>query len=260
MRYLIILLLLLFPITSNATLTGTDRGSGNHNSAAATLTVTPTSNFTANSFGVLCIALDNSGTAGNTLISPATASGSDGSTWTRRPNSLFDNGAASAGVEVVIYTSSSTSLTTAQNITITWTSSTPTAKAWVLHEVTTSAGFIASFRISDVNTGATTGTPTFSSNPTVNNGEMIIGMGGAESADTWVEDSDTTNGTWSTQQTSAVGSGNSGMSITSQRKVVTSTGTQTYNPTLTSADVMLAYIVLQEVSIFIPRRMVIIGE
>lgn len=256
---ILLLLILLIPISANATLTGTDRGSGNHNSASATLTVTPTSNFTASSFGVLCIALDNSGTAGNTLISPTTASGSDGSTWTIRPNSLFDNGAASAGVEVVIYTSNSTSLTTAQSITVTWTSTTPTAKAWTLTEVGKSAGNIIIVRTSNVNIGATTGTPTFASDPTVNSGEMIIGMGGAESANTWTGDSDTTNGSWSTQQSNAAGTGATGMSITTQRKIVTATGTQAYNPTLTSADVMLAYVILQEIPAFIPRRVVKIG-
>ncbi len=258
MNKLILILLLLFPISANAALTGTDRGSGNHNSASATLTVTPTSNFTASSFGVLCIALDNSGSAGSTLISPTTASGSDGSTWTKRPNSLFDNGAASAGVEIVIYTSSSTSLTTAQSITVTWSSTTPTAKAWTLTEVAAATGKIISFRTSDVNTGATTGTPTFSSNPTVNDGEMIIGAGGAESANTWTGDSDTTNGSWSSQQSNAAGTGTSGMSITTQRKIVNATGTQTYNPTLTSADVILAYIILTEVSPSGLRRVVII--
>lgn len=259
MKKLILVLFLLFPTYSYAALTGTDRGSGNNNTAGASLTVTPTSNFTTSSFGVLCIALDNSGAAGNNLISPATASGGDGSTWTRGPNSLFDNGAASAGVEVVIYTSNNTSLTTAQSITITWSSTTPTAKSWVLHEVTAGAGKIISTRIGDIGTGATTGSPVFASNPSVNNGEMIIGMGGSESSDTWSPDSDTTNGSWSTHQHNVAGSGTTGMAITSQRKIVSATGTQTYNPTLTSADVILAYIVLQELNAGGLRRVVIIG-
>lgn len=259
MKKLILILFLLFPAYSKAALTGTDRGSGNNNTAGASLTVTPTSNFTSNSYGVLCIALDNSGTAGNTLISPASVSGSDGSTWTRRPNSLFDNGAASAGVEVVIYTSNATSLTTAQSITVTWTSTTPTAKAWVLHEVTAGVGKIVSFRVSDVGIGATTASPAFTTNPSVNNGEIIIGMGGSESSDTWTGDSDTTNGSWSTQQHNVAGSGTTGMSITSQRKVVNATGTQTYSPTLTSADTMLAYVILQEIPSGMIQRVVIIG-
>lgn len=258
MKTIILFLLLIFPISINATLTRTDRGSGNHNSASGTLTVTPTSNFTSSSFGVLIIALDNSGAAGNTLISPATASGADGSTWTKRPNALFDNGAASAGVEIAFYTSNSVSLTTAQSITVTWSSTTPTAKSWTLHEVTASAGKLVSYVTGATTAGGTTGSPTITSS-SITSGDLIIGGGASESSNTWAGDADSTNGTWSTQQTNVAGSGTSGMSTTSQGKIVTGTATQTYNPTLTSADVIIGWIQLTEVSASMPRRIVIIG-
>ena len=253
------LIIIGFASSINATITGTDRGTGNHNSASGTLTCTPTSNFTAGSFGVLVIAMDNSGSAGNTPIAPATASGSDGSTWTRRLDAVFDNGAASAGAEIVIFTSNTTSLTTGQSVTVTWTATTPTAKAYGFHEFTTNAaGKIIQFIAGSASNtaGGTTGTPT-SPATNVNNGNVFIGGGAAESANTWTGDADTSNGNSSTQRTNAAGSGTTGMSLTTQRKIVSATANQTYNPTLTSVDVILGWIQLPEVSAFMPRRMVI---
>lgn len=258
MKIVLLILLILFPISINATITGTDRGSGNNNTGSGSLSITPTSNFTANSFGVLCVAVDNSGAAGSNTISPATASDTVGNTWTRRQNNLFDNGAASAGVEIAIYTAPISSLTTGGTITVTWTSTSPTAKAWTLIEFTPSAGKLINYVTGAIGTGSTTGTPTITSG-SITSGDVIIGMGGAESADTWTGDADSSNGSWSTHQHNAAGTGATGMSITSQQKIVTGTATQTYNPTLTSADVILGWIQLTEVSAFIPRRVVIIG-
>jgi hypothetical protein len=42
------------------------------------------------------------------------------------------------------------------------------------------------------------------------------------------------------------------MAITTQGKVVNATATQTYNPTLTSADCILAWIAVEEVAAFTP--------
>lgn len=256
MKRLIIILFLLFPTSLKAAITGTDRGSGNNNISSGSLSVTPTSNFTSNSFGVLCIALDNSGTAGANTISPATATDSAGNTWTLRQNNLFDNGAASAGVEIAIYTAKISSLTTAQSITVTWTSTTPTAKVWTLNEFTAGTGKLINYVTGAIGTGSTTGTPTITSG-SLNNGDAIVGMGGAESSDTWAGDADTTNGSWSTHQHNVAGSGATGMSITSQRKIVSSSGSQTYNPTLTSVDVILGWIQLAEINASMPRRVVI---
>jgi hypothetical protein len=63
------------------------------------------------------------------------------------------------------------------------------------------------------------------------------------------QDGDTTNGTWSTQQT-ATSTGDAtatGLSIFSQRKIVTATATQTYNPTMgDSNDMCLGWIELNQ--------------
>lgn len=247
-QLLVIIAILLFASPAQAAFTRTARGSGNHNTGATTLVITPASNFTANSFGVLCVAVDNAGASGSTAIAPATVTDSASNVWTLRQSSIYDPGAASAGVETAIYTAPVATLTTGGNITITWGGSTsPVAKAWTLDEFTVAAGKVAQFVTSGVGTGAASGTPTVTTG-SITNADAVIGAGGAESANTWAGDADTTNGSWSTHQSNAAGTGNSGMSITSQTKIVTATATQTYNPTLTSADQILAWVQIREVT------------
>lgn len=235
--------LLLFASQAHAALTVSSRGTGGNNTGATGLTVTPGSNFTAGSLGVLVIALDNSGSAGANTVSPATATDSASGTWTRQQNGLFDNGAASAGAEVSVYTIPSTSLTTAGSITVTFSNSV-TAKAWALWEVTADAGKIATYLTGGVGTGAT-------SNPTVTtssitSGDAVIGVTAAEaSAASITGDADTTNGTWSTAQTAGFGSGTSGMTVSSQSKVTTATAAQTYNTTV-AGDSIAAWVSVGE--------------
>lgn len=226
-------------------LTGTNRGSGNHNTAATSFTITPASNFAAGSHAVLCVAYDNSGASGADPFS--SISDSVGNTWISRQAALYDPGAASAGATLRIFTSPmlTGALTTSNTITVNFGANSTTAKSWVLHEVTCATGSIVRYVTGNVNAGAGTGTPTVTTT-SITNGNMVVGAGAAESASTWTQDGDTTNGSWSAQQANAAGTGTSGMSVTSQRKIVSASGTQTYNPTLTSADVILAWIELTE--------------
>jgi hypothetical protein len=228
-------------------LTGTDRGSGNNNVAGTSLVVTPVSNYAASSFAVLVGAYDNSGANGADPFSSIVDS--VGNTWTSRQAALFDPGAASAGVTLRMFTSDMTvsTLTTANNITISFGANSTTAKAWVLHEITSNVvGATISYVQGNVGAGVTSAAPTITT-ASITIGNAVIGAGAAESANTWAGDADTTNGNWSTQQSNAAGTGAAGMSVTSQRKIVTASATQTYNPTLTSADCILAWIELTEI-------------
>lgn len=227
-------------------LTGTDRGSGNHNTAATSVAISPTSNCTAGAMIVLCLAYDNAGSGGADPYS--SISDGLGNTWTPQVAGLYDPGAASAGVTERIFTTTQNAGTilTSTVITVSFGSSTPTAKSWVIHEVSSNAtGGSVTIGSSATLPGAATGTPTITTS-SLTSGDMVIGMGAAESGDTWAGDADTTNGSWSTHQHNAAGTGATGMSITSQRKIVTATATQTYNPTLTSADCMLAWLQIIE--------------
>lgn len=250
LKALMLLLVCVLPV--RASLTGADRGTGG-STGASTVTVTPGSNYTANSYGVLALAFDNAGSAGSAIIAPASATDSIGNVWTLQLDVLFDNGAASAGMEVAFYTATISSFPTTASLTITWTAGSPVAR-YALHEVTSTLGGVK--LVTAVGgSGATTGTPTVTTS-SITNGDMVIGVVGLEGTDTFAGDADTTNGSWSTHQHSGAGSGTSAVSITSQRKVVTATATQTYNPTNTSGDTMIGWISVTETGVGMGRRII----
>jgi hypothetical protein len=235
-------------VSARAAVTVTARGTSGNNTGATTLAITPGSNLAAGSMGVLVVACDNAGNG--TTIHPTSFTDSVGNTWTQRLNALYDPVGANAGVDVGFYTAHlSVAVTTSNNITITWAGgNSVTAKAYALWEVTpTSASFVLSYITGAAGTGAASASPTVTTG-SITSGDVVIAGGGAESASTWSGDADSTNGSWSTQQTAAGGTGNTGMSVTSQYKVVTGTATQQYDPTLTSADQIIGWIQLREVA------------
>lgn len=241
----LLLLLCLIPALASATMTVTDRGTGGNNSSATTITVTPGSNLARNSWGVIAIALDNAGTSGASTICAASMIDSVGNIWVRQLDVLFDNGAASAGVEIAIYTGQlATAFTTSNTVVVTFSSSV-VAKAWAMFEVVPTAGKNVYISSGGSAAGSTTGTPTVTSG-SIATGDVIIGLCGAESADTFAGDADTLNGSWSTHQHAGFGTSTSGMSMTAQSKVVTSAGQQVYNPTLTSVDTKIGWMSLTE--------------
>lgn len=228
-------------------LTGTNRGTGGNTTAGTNITITPASNFSSSTMAVLAIAYDNSGGGGADPYSSITDS--VGNTWTPRINVLNDPGAASAGSTLRIFTSNmTTALTTANTITVSFSSST-TAKSWTLSEIAAGTNFIVEYVTGASATGTST-TPTITSS-SITSGNLILGAMGNEGNATITADSDTTNGTWSTQQTINNGTGTSGMQIASQYKVTTGTGTQTYNLTLSaSGDWCIGWIEVREASLF----------
>lgn len=226
--------------------TPVSRGTGNNNVAGTSLVITPASNFTAGSHAILCVAYDNSGASGADPY--ASISDSVGNNWISRQAALYDPGAASAGITLrIFHCPLTTALTTAHSITVSFGANSTTAKAWVLMEATVSAGSILRYITGGVNTGAASAAPTVTTG-SITSGDLVIGAGAAESADTWAGDADTTNGSWTTHLHNAAGTGTSGASVTAQGKVATGTGTQTYNPTLTSADCILAWAQFREVA------------
>lgn len=233
-------------------ITGASRGQNSNNTAGTSFTFQPASNFAANSWAVLVMAYDNAGSAGADPFSSITDS--LGNTWTSRIRALYDPGAASAGATLAIVSTDMSvgTLTTAAFITASFTNNT-TAKAWALHEIIpTDSTKRINFVTSNNATGSSTATPTVTTVSSITNGNMIIGGGAAESTNLWVGDADTTNGTWSTHQSASVGTGTSGMAVTTQRKVVTATATQTYNPTKTATDGILAWAEFTEIDAFTP--------
>lgn len=246
LKALLVLLLCAWP--TQAAITVQSRGTGGNTTGASTLTITPTSNLAAGSMGVIVLALDNSGAAGNATTCNASMADSVGNTWTERLDVLFDNGAASAGIELCIYTGElTTAFTTANNVVVGFGTS-PAAKSWTLTEIVPTAGFVPSFVTGAGGTGATSGTPTVTTS-SITSGNVVVGGGAAEATLAWTGDADTTNGSWTNEQEIGNGTGTSGAAVTSQTKVVTATATQTYNPTLTSADQIIGWIEVTEVAI-----------
>ena len=228
-------------------LSGTDRGTGTHNTAALSFTLSPGSNFTAGAMAVLCLSVDNADSSG-AAHSTFTVTDTLGNTWTRRTSPLYDPGSAAAGVEGAAFTSPQNggTLQTGTVITVTFDANT-TAKVWTLMEVVGSVGTPA-YKNQGVGTGSATAAPTVTT-ASIPSGQMVIGLICNEygTAQTPTGDSDTTNGSWSTMQTAEVGTTAAGQTIITQRKVVTATATQTYNPTLgTSSDCKPAWISIGE--------------
>ena len=231
-------------------LVGNNRGTGGNNTAATTIDIVPQQNFSSNTLAVLALAYDNSGGGGADPYSSITDNA--GNTWTSRLNRLNDPGAASAGSTLRIFTSFVSSLLTTNTITVSFNSST-TAKSFTLTEFSSNTpDFIAGFLSAGTPATGTSTTPTAAA-LSMTSGDAIFGAMANEGNATITADTDTTNGSWSTQQTQNNGTGTSGMQVASQFKIVNATGNQTYNLTLSaSGDWVIGAIRIREVANFIP--------
>jgi hypothetical protein len=233
-------------------LTVTSRGGGATTTGTTTASITGRSaTLAAGSLGVLCIALDNAGSGGATAAAPTTATDSKGNVWTRQADGIYDPGAASAGIEGAIYTAPIvTAFLTTDTLTLTWIAGvTVAAKAWTWYEVIPSAGNYAEFSSGTfgAGAGAANGQITTVSIPV---GDAVIAGYFSENVAAVTGDSDSTNGSWTAQQTQTVGSTTSGVRIATQQKVQTTTpSTQSYDVTVSSQDRIVGYIVVHEAAL-----------
>jgi hypothetical protein len=230
-------------------LTVTSRGTGTHNTGATTLVPGGrTATLASGSMGVMAIALDNAGAAGAATAAPASWTDAKGNVWTRRINALYDNGAASAGIEMAFYTAPITvALLTTDAGTITWDGAvSPVPKAWTWYEVIPGAGNTVSYSTGGTIAGATAANAQVVT-ASVPVGDAVIAGYFSEGVGAVTGDSDSTNGSWTAQQTATVGSGTSGVRIATQQKVQTTTAsTQSYDVTVASQDRIAGYIMLHE--------------
>ena len=227
----------------------TARGTSGHNTSATSFTLSPSGNFAAGSWAVLCLAVDNSEAAG-VAHTTLTVTDSLGNTWTRRQSPLRTAAGQNFGVEGAIFTTpmAGGTLQSSTVITVTFGVNT-TAKAWTLWEVVP-GGTLSYVTGGNDAPGANTTTPTVTTG-SITSGDVVIAACFNErgTAANITADGDSSNGAWSSAQATSVGTSgsNTGQNISSQYKVTTGTGTQTYNPTLVeSSDVILAYIVLND--------------
>lgn len=231
-------------------LTVTSRGTGTHNTGATTLVPGGrTATLAALSMGCLLIALDNAGAAGAATCAPSSWTDAKGNVWTRRQNALYDNGAASAGIEMAIYTAPITvALLTTDLGTITWDGAvSPVAKAWTWYEVIPSGANTVAYSTGGTIAGATAANATVGTT-SVLVGDAVIAGYFAENVAAVTGDADATNGSWTAQQTATIGSTTSGVRIATQQKVQTTTAsTQSYDATVASQDRIAGYVMLHEV-------------
>lgn len=214
--------------------------------SSATLTCAAGAPVAVNDMIVVVVSADNNGSSGALSLS-ATMTDTLGNTYTNRQRGNYDPGSAAAGVSLGLWTAEVTKPGT-PTITSNYSPNT-TAKVMLVYIVTASGGFKPVYSNSAVGAGATTGTPTITT-ASITTPDMVFGAIGVETNAAVTLDGDTTNGSWSTQSTQTANGGTvtSSQRVAAQFKVVSGTATQTYNPTLTSADTIVGWVSITEVT------------
>jgi len=222
--------------------TVTAAGTGNSATSTATLAFNCGDSFAIGDVIVVQIAADNNGASGVTSLTSVTDAKSHTYVLGQR---TLDPGAAAAGqTNGIAYTKVTTAMITTDQITVNFSPNT-TAKAAVVWKLSPGIGYriITPTAVAVFEAGAATGTPSITTS-SIPIGDVVIAGLAVESNGAVTADADSTNGVWSAQATAT---GNTGTLLTSSRiasqaKIVTATATQTYNPTLTSADCIAGWI------------------
>lgn len=102
-------------------ITVTERDAHNGSTAATSHALVPATNFTSNTYALLILGYENTGTAGADPISSVTDT--DSNTWTLIHNVLYDPAGAGAGTVLRFYECSNCSLTTGDTITVAFSNS-----------------------------------------------------------------------------------------------------------------------------------------
>ena len=243
-------------------LTGTNKGAaGTKASTATTLVFSPLNNCAAGSLVLLALACDNARSGGLSFLVFTVSDNAGGGTnvWPLIRSALYDPAGTNAGVVGGIFARPTTApaLTVTDSITVTWDTAV-TAKAWTLTEI------VGSFGVPTVVSSNTAGAGVYNaaSPPSISIGTVVdanLVLAAAFSENTtsstsapWVGDADIISGSWSTIQTIWSGAATTNdVGIGTQYKVVTGTGTQTFNPTIAAGgtpDCVFAWVVVNEVA------------
>lgn len=181
------------------------------------------------------VAVDNSGTNG---AEPGlTVSDPRSNVWTQVGSTVLnDPGNANAGTTLYVYECAvvTNTYTNGDDITFTWGTGSPPAKAIIIEEWTRIGPIAAA---ASTATGSST-SPSVSSTPTGPR-QLMLGVLSVEgpAGDTYTADPDPIEGLWAA--VTRLGSGGtttSAQTIARQYKVVSGTAAQTFNPTITNRD------------------------
>lgn len=215
---------------------------GSNNSATSTATLAVTAVTAAvGDWLVVMVAADNAGTNGAASLSSVTDSAGNSYTMT---SSTYDPGAASAGASFGLFRARITATLTGGTVTANFSPNT-TAKAMVIYKIAPGANEAVAF--DRVGAGYTGTTKSITASAVTNGYTIFAGMA-VETNAAVTADTDTTNGSWSSQYTDMgnTGTSSASMRVCGQYKTVTATGDQTFN-TATSGDGAVNWLTLYPV-------------
>lgn len=220
-----------------------DRGNTANATAGTTSSVTITSPTTVavGNYLVARVAVDNSGTSG--AAPGCTVTDPRSNTWTVLGPALADPGAAAAGATAYLcYTRVGTAYQAADALTFNWGGISTTAKAIVVEEWTNihSAAPVAVSAVTNDSVAAGSTTAVAATVVPTDAYQLVYTCLATEgiAGDSITYDTDTTNGLWSplTRVASANATATNNQCVAGQQKVVTASGSQTWNATITSRD------------------------
>ncbi len=206
-------------------MTVTSKGTANYNSTGL-INIIPSSNCATGGTLTLCISYNNSLIDGSDPFD--SIDDSHGNTWTLRVSQIQSpNGLGGDGVVMRMYTTNQdmSPLTTGDSIDVRFLEDIVVACSFLL-QITSDN----SITYTDANSASFPGEyfPTISSISLTTN-DIIIGCAAGNNNSNKYGDSDTTNGSWSSNYTDQVSVGISNQLI-SQYKIISGTGVQSYDP------------------------------
>lgn len=203
--------------------------SGTSSAAGTTVAATLASNVAAGNVLILAVTADN--LSSNTpTVSSISKPGGETASWTSLGAIPSSTATGAGGVVTELWAIKTTQQwNSATTVTVTLSGSV-TKKAVVLSEFN---GVDVRLRGSAATSTSTGGTPTITSSATYQPGDLVLGWAGFENNAAPTADSDTSNGSWAagTSTFTTGGGAAANVAVILQYKIITGSGTQTYNPT-----------------------------
>lgn len=212
-----------------------DRGVRNSTgTGTATVTLTNPTLITPGNYLIARVAVDNSGSAG---ARPGLAiTDSRGHTWIDPAGALQDPGAASAGCACYLaYVRVDIAYQAGDTVVFTWTNGTPISAIVIEEWSGIRSSTPEAVAQTTANNVSTTAQPAISRTPTAAGQLMYVACAAEQQGTEWgAQDSDTTNGSWIdlTKDAANTGTHDTSMAVYGGAKVVTASGAQTWNNTL----------------------------
>lgn len=217
--------------------------SGTSGSGTA-VTVTLAANVPAGNLLVVWIGFDNTGTSTPT-VSSLDKPGGETATWAQIASHDSSNATSAAGVRGEMWVIRTTQQWNSATVVTATLSASPPKSCAVCAEFTAVTATLRG--TAGTNTSATGAPSAATSGTALVAGDLVVGGATFETSTTPTDDTDTTNGSWSTGLVGSATGGATASQVRSvlQWKIVNAAGVQTYNPTANSTDSGAAVAALQ---------------